>query len=193
MTYEHFFRALTGYAPFPYQVRLSEGEWPHGLEVPTGLGKTAAVLVAYLYRLLQGDRATGRRLVYCLPMRVLVEQTVRTAEVLTARARDAFEDRKLQVPTVHAMLGGYLDERWEGRPEVPAILVGTQDMLVSRALARGYAMSRYKWPLTLRGFITTARGCSTRPSSWVSPWKRPRSLRGFAAGSGRSARRTPCG
>lgn len=147
MTYERFFRELTGFAPFPYQVQLSTGEWPHVVDVPTGLGKTAAVIVAYLYRLLLQDAPTGRRLVYCLPMRVLVEQTVETAERLTARARDAFEARHLEVPRVYAMLGGYLDEEWEGRPDAPAILVGTQDMLVSRALARGYGMSRYKWPL----------------------------------------------
>jgi len=147
MTYERFFHELTGCTPFPYQVQLSQGPWPHIVDVPTGLGKTAAVLVAYLYRLLQGDALTGRRLVYCLPMRVLVEQTVQTAELLTAKAREAFEARHLQVPSVHAMLGGYVDEEWEGRPDAPAILVGTQDMLVSRALARGYGMSRYKWPL----------------------------------------------
>src|SRR5262249_53441483 len=29
----------------------------------------------------------------------------------------------------------------------PAILVGTQDLLVSAALMRGYAVSRYRWPV----------------------------------------------
>jgi CRISPR-associated endonuclease/helicase Cas3 len=36
---------------------------------------------------------------------------------------------------------------WDIYPERPAILVGTQDMLLSRALNRGYAMSRYRWPM----------------------------------------------
>ncbi len=44
-------------------------------------------------------------------------------------------------------MGGEVDEAWENNPEKPAILVGTQDMLLSRALNRGYAMSRYKWPV----------------------------------------------
>ncbi len=35
---------------------------------------------------------------------------------------------------------------WDLYPEKPAIVVGTQDMLLSRALNRGYAMSRYRWP-----------------------------------------------
>src|ERR1700741_1355795 len=50
------------------------------INVPTGLGKPAAVVLAWLWnRVLhpnQGQRdAWPRRLVYCLPMRTLVEQT----------------------------------------------------------------------------------------------------------------------
>src|SRR5690606_13020710 len=29
----------------------------------------------------------------------------------------------------------------------PAVLIGTQDMLLSRALMRGYGSSRYRWPI----------------------------------------------
>jgi CRISPR-associated endonuclease/helicase Cas3 len=36
---------------------------------------------------------------------------------------------------------------WDVHPERPAILIGTQDMLLSRALNRGYGMSRYRWPM----------------------------------------------
>jgi CRISPR-associated endonuclease/helicase Cas3 len=36
---------------------------------------------------------------------------------------------------------------WDIHPEQPAILVGTQDMLLSRALNRGYGMSRARWPM----------------------------------------------
>ena len=32
-------------------------------------------------------------------------------------------------------------------PERECILIGTQDMLLSRALNRGYAMSRFRWPV----------------------------------------------
>ncbi|MBX5494622.1 MAG: hypothetical protein IRZ15_04750 [Bryobacteraceae bacterium] len=42
------------------------------------------------------------------------------------------------------------DERrreWDLYPEKPVILIGTQDMLLSRALNRGYGMSRYRWPM----------------------------------------------
>ena len=36
---------------------------------------------------------------------------------------------------------------WADFPEEDAILIGTQDMLLSRALMRGYGMSRYQWPV----------------------------------------------
>jgi CRISPR-associated endonuclease/helicase Cas3 len=32
------------------------------------------------------------------------------------------------------------------------VLIGTQDMLLSRALMRGYSMSRYQWPVHF-GFL----------------------------------------
>src|SRR5207248_9304981 len=36
---------------------------------------------------------------------------------------------------------------WDISPEKPCIVIGTQDMLLSRALNRGYAVSRYRWPM----------------------------------------------
>ena len=36
---------------------------------------------------------------------------------------------------------------WAESPEKQAVLIGTQDMLLSRALMRGYGMSRYSWPI----------------------------------------------
>jgi CRISPR-associated endonuclease/helicase Cas3 len=48
---------------------------------------------------------------------------------------------------VHMLMGGDVDRDWDAYPERDAILVGTQDMLLSRALNRGYAMSRFRWPM----------------------------------------------
>lgn len=146
-TYPAFFQDLTGFPPYPYQERLAAGEWPQLLDVPTGLGKTAAVVVAWLHRLLAPGSSASRRLVYCLPMRVLVEQTAEAARLWCERAQPYFEERDLATPTVHLLMGGDLDEQWERRPEHPALLVGTQDMLLSRGLNRGYGMSRYRWPV----------------------------------------------
>lgn len=79
LSFTEWFKELTDHPPFPYQQRLAEEPWPALLDIPTGLGKTAAVTLAWMYKRLQGDPETGTRLVYCLPMRVLVEQTCRNA------------------------------------------------------------------------------------------------------------------
>lgn len=140
--FAEFFRAATGQSPFPYQRRLAESaEWPARIEVPTGLGKTLAVVMAWLWRRREGAAgATPRRLIYCLPMRVLVEQT---REVVVSVVQ------RLGLPTGVVTLMGGVDDGgdWDTQPEDDAILIGTQDMLLSRALNRGYGMSRYRWPL----------------------------------------------
>ncbi len=44
-------------------------------------------------------------------------------------------------------MGGEDAREWFLYPERPAIIIGTQDMLVSRALNRGYASGRARWPV----------------------------------------------
>lgn len=150
MSYGDFFAAVTQKpeGPFEYQERLAENVWPDVLNVPTGLGKTAAVVVAWLYKRLKAvDATTPRRLVYCLPMRVLVEQTEKNAQEWAERAA-AVSGKP--VPGVYVLMGGSEDLKkpvWAEHPEADQILVGTQDMLLSRALMRGYGMSRYQWPV----------------------------------------------
>lgn len=148
-TYEDFFRvAFNGRAPFDYQKRLAvEAELPSLVHVPTGSGKTAAVLGAWLWRRLTKPESVGRRLIYCLPMRTLVEQTKDIAKAaLTALSLD-------DCLKVHTLMGGEPDGRrggksdWDIEPERECVIIGTQDMLLSRALNRGYAMSRFKWPV----------------------------------------------
>ncbi|NOY90988.1 MAG: CRISPR-associated endonuclease Cas3'' [Deltaproteobacteria bacterium] len=146
-TYEQFFSDITTFAPFPYQARLGTEAWPSLLDVPTGLGKTAAVVIAWLHKRLTDDGDTGRRLVYCLPTRVLVDQTRLAAEAWVKAAAPRFRDAGRAAPSVHVLRGGELDERWQGEPESEAILIGTQDMLLSRALNRGFAMSPSRWPM----------------------------------------------
>jgi CRISPR-associated endonuclease/helicase Cas3 len=147
MDYRQFFRSLTGNDPHPYQQVLGADPWPDLLNIPTGLGKTAGVVVAWLWKRLTGDPATPLRLVYCLPMRVLVEQTFRNAAAWAQGASAVFRDRGVPGPRVHLLMGGESEADWPEQPEQPAILVGTQDMLLSRALMRGYGMSRYHWPV----------------------------------------------
>lgn len=48
---------------------------------------------------------------------------------------------------VHLLLGGEERTDWALWPERDAVLIGTQDMLLSRALNRGYAAGRARWPM----------------------------------------------
>ncbi len=81
--------------PFDYQRRLAmEDMLPSLVNVPTGAGKTAAVLGAWLWRRLHKPVTVGRRLVYCLPMRVLVEQTERVASETIKKLEDRDWSRK---------------------------------------------------------------------------------------------------
>jgi len=99
-------------------------------------------MYAWLFKRINGDPDTPRRLVYCLPMRVLVEQT--ESAVSDWLNNTGCQDRF----AVHLVMGGEDDlKSWTETPEREVILIGTQDMLLSRALMRGYGMSRYRWPV----------------------------------------------
>lgn len=145
--YADFFREVTGKEPYPYQNCMGTEDWPDVLDVPTGMGKTAAIIVAWLWKQLNGQPDAPRRLVYCLPMRVLVEQTAASAAQWIERAQPFFVGVGRPVPTTQLLMGGDTDDEWRRNPEKPALLVGTQDMLLSRALMRGYGMTRYGWPV----------------------------------------------
>ena len=146
-----FFQVATGFRPYPYQETLATcSDLPQVLSVPTGAGKTAAVVLSWLYRRRFSIDGIGvnapRRLVYCLPMRALVEQTRGNAHKwLNALAKrfDMFEENPVKVYTI---MGGDADDNWCLEPDKEAIVIGTQDMLLSRALNRGYSMSRFRWP-----------------------------------------------
>ncbi len=139
-----WFRGATGYAsPQAWQLELAgSADCSNRLiRIPTGLGKTLGVLSAWLFhRVVQPKSNWPRRLVWCLPMRTLVEQTTSEAQKIVAQA--GMKDRV----EVHRLLGGVEENQWYANPEREAILVGTQDMLLSRALNRGYAMGRAAWP-----------------------------------------------
>lgn len=231
MTYTDFFRQATHHDPYHWQIRLACGEPPpeanhdlthpdpatlawlrgtslcssHLIDIPTGLGKTAGVVLAWLWNYLESEFSTPlpqpqesghscpllktnsspttptspswpRRLVYCLPMRTLVEQTAGEVEtwlwhLLSANPQNTAlrwlcgigdgdptpanpepTDAQRQAIRSPVILMGGEDlapakRDWGLYPEKPCLLIGTQDMLLSRALNRGYGMSRYRWPM----------------------------------------------
>ncbi len=168
-----FARAVLDQTPLPYQSRLAAcNTLPQLLDVPTGLGKTAAAILAWIWRrrFAQASTrsATPRRLVYCLPMRVLVEQTYGLAQqwlknlgLLVDQPQETHQDWPIpdgdhgrHPIAVHLLLGGAEKSDWALWPERDAILIGTQDMLLSRAMNRGYAAGRGRWPLEF-GFLNS--------------------------------------
>jgi CRISPR-associated endonuclease/helicase Cas3 len=149
MTFDQFFHQATKFEakPYPYQGRLAGQPWPGILNIPTGMGKTASIILSWLYKRLHDDPKTPRRLVYCLPMRVLVEQTATVAEKWIKNLVDGGAIPLSRRPSIGVLMGGMLADDWDIYPDEDAILIGTQDQLLSRALNRGYSMSRFRWPV----------------------------------------------
>ena len=145
-TFAEFFKRATHFdRPYPYQEKLATSDLPDILNIPTGAGKTeSAILCMWLWRRRGPDKRirakTPRRLIYCLPMRTLVEQTVN-------RTKEWIENLKLKdPPKIITLMGGSLSREYRKYPECDMIIIGTQDMLLSRALNRGYATSVFAWP-----------------------------------------------
>jgi len=138
------FEQLTGNKPFPWQEALAEETNCRNrvIRIPTGLGKTQGILAAWSYhRISRKDDLWPRRLIWCLPMRVLVEQIEQVAKQFV----DSIPLN--QRPEVHVAMGGEDAGEWFLNPEKNAIIIGTQDMLLSRALNRGYGSGRARWPV----------------------------------------------
>ena len=151
--FDQFFTALSdGKDPFRWQRQLSHPSTCGNrlIRIPTGFGKTLGVLATWAWhRVRQRNDDWPRRLVWCLPMRVLVEQTEN--EVRSALQRlDVLWDGKSAHEGkvgVHLLMGGADAGQWYLHPECEAVLIGTQDMLLSRAMNRGYASPRARWPM----------------------------------------------
>lgn len=89
MEFDDFFRKATGFSPHPYQTRVAEEGLPDLLQVPMGAGKSRAVVLGWLWRLLHAApevrAATPRRLAVALPMRTLVDQFEDDVEACLAK------------------------------------------------------------------------------------------------------------
>lgn len=152
MNFDELFVIATGKpSPYPWQRDLAGRIEPSRvIAVPTGAGKTEAVLLDWLWRRLfhedpEERSRTPRRLVYALPMRVLVEQTLRRVDAALDRLfRAGHVERGIRA---YPLMGGMADDAWIVEPESETVLVGTIDMLLSRALNRGFGRGRASWPI----------------------------------------------
>lgn len=152
-SFDEFFNAATGHDPYPHQAEVAEQGLPELLQADTGTGKTEAMILGWLWRRRFHPEAgvhaaTPRKLVFALPMRVLVEQTA--SRVTKMLEKLGIQDKVHS----HMVLGGLTgaDRGWQDDPSTDTIFIGTIDMLLSRALNRGYAASRWTWPMSFGVF-----------------------------------------
>ncbi len=115
------------------------------------MGKTLGVLAAWSWHRLHNANDTWpRRLIWCLPMRVLAEQTEAVVRNSLESVGLLWDGRSKHTGKVgvHLLMGGAdPGGEWHLFPEESAVLIGTQDMLLSRSLNRGYACPRARWPV----------------------------------------------
>jgi CRISPR-associated endonuclease/helicase Cas3 len=142
--FETFFQTATGHGPHGYQARVARDGLSDLVATPTGTGKTGVVL-AWLWRRLHGPDPAGtpRRLIYALPQRSLADQVAgRLREWLAALGLT-------DEVALHVALGSRWQTQGDWRDDMhrPAIVVGPADVLVSKALVRGFDLSRALFPI----------------------------------------------
>ena len=164
-TFEDFFSAATDHTPFRYQSALAqEDELPDIIDVPTGLGKTDAVILSWLWRRRMHPSpdvrtATPRRLVYCLPTRTLVEQkesaihnrlkwlgllTANPGNLTPLKNRTCFLGNTTPGVPIKVFLGGKEPMSPKGNPTPDEIPIGIQDCLRLGSFSRRCNSSNYR-------------------------------------------------
>jgi CRISPR-associated endonuclease/helicase Cas3 len=169
-SFEEFFRSAWGVDPFVWQRQLAErvsgsdGAWPTLLDVPTGLGKTAALDVFVWNLAADADRSmriSPTRAAFVIDRRLVVDSAFTRMRELTKALHQATDGPLFAVASrlrrlsgsmfplvVQRMRGGISWEaNWVRRPDQPAIVCGTVDQIGSRLLNRGYGSSRNRMPI----------------------------------------------
>lgn len=167
-----WYSALTDQpAPFHWQERLFlcflSGEIPPLVSIPTGCGKTAAIVIWLLALAHQARRADQtitlpRRLVWVVNRRVVVDQATKEAAKLRQKLRDrsireldavrqglaTLATDSTELPALSTLRGELADNaEWREDPARPAIIVGTVDMIGSRLLFNAYGRGYRSRPL----------------------------------------------
>src|SRR5215471_18815976 len=143
-SFNEFYKQATGHEPYGYQARIARDGLPSLVRAATGTGKTGVIL-AWLWRRLYGPHPaeTPRRLVYALPQRSLLDQ-------VAGEARRWLANLGLtENVALHVVMGAREETQgeWRANMHLPAIVIGTVDSLVSKALNRGYGIGRATFPI----------------------------------------------
>ena len=172
----NFFRGIYGYPPFPWQQRLidqlaAEDEWPDVLDLPTGMGKTAALDAAVFHLALRTDKLgqAAVRISLVVDRRIVVDDAYERAQRIAKRLANPdtiadveqrnvvaevanrlanLAERKQCPLAVQRLRGGApLEREWVRTPTQPTILCSTVDQVGSRLLFRGYGVSGRMRPI----------------------------------------------
>ena len=177
MSFAEYFHGATGNTPYPYQERIAAEGLPDVLRIDTGCGKTEAAGLGWLWRRKHYARdRTPRWLIYALPMRTLVDQTVARFKLWRQHLGLSLEDLG-----IYQVMGGvgWKDRDWRLCPERDAIFVGTTDMLISRALNRGFGDSQWNWPISFGAFNSGCQWVFDEPQLMDSAVVTGRQLQAF--------------
>jgi CRISPR-associated endonuclease/helicase Cas3 len=143
-TFAALFSEATGLQPYGHQARAARDGLPDIVQAPAGAGKTGVIL-AWLWRRLYGPDPAGtpRRLIYALPHRSLTEQVSGDVRGWLANLRLTDE------VTLHVATGARWETEgdWRDDPHKPAIVIGTTDVLVPKALVRAVDVGRAIAPI----------------------------------------------
>lgn len=181
-TFDQLYLSATGRLPQEHQARIAADGLPAALEIPAG--EKTEVILAWLWRRLYGPElvraGTARRLIWALPRGALLEPAA-------AEIRGWLAGLELTGEVaLHVVAGARTQSTGEWREDMhrPAIIVGTVDTLVSKALNRGYGVGRTMFPidfaLTVNGAHWVVHEAPLCPQSATTL----RRLAGFAAKTG---------
>lgn len=152
MDFSSDFQKLTDHLPLPWQSRLYDrlyaGDIPRVCDIPTGLGKTMVIpiwLIALKHQQMAGQGTLPRRLVYIINRRTVVDQATEVVEQIRGKWTDP-----LAISTLRGELAD--NGEWKKDPSVPAIIIGTIDMVGSKLLFNGYGDGRY-WRVHHAGLV----------------------------------------
>jgi CRISPR-associated endonuclease/helicase Cas3 len=150
MNYPDFFKQVSGFSPYAWQERFStwKGEAVAVVAAPTGAGKEFGTIVPWLYSHKTGAPATTR-LAYALPTRSLVDQVYSNTQRIVEKSGLPIK--------VYCLKGGLIEHGFEQDLTQPAVLIGTQDQLLSRALNRGFGVSWGQKPLQCAALTNDCR------------------------------------
>lgn len=167
--FAEMFMAATGREPGDFLLRVAGDGLPNRLRLPAG-ERAGDLVLAWLWGRSGrpdssnmrtagvGDCRVPRRLVYAMPQGSVVEAVVSDVRAWLDRLGLA------DAVALHVAMGTWAESQgpdWREDMHRPAIIVGTSEVLVSKALMRGFGVGFTMWPID---FALVTNG-----AQWIVP------------------------